>query len=355
MSRYYLPIPVLSGDRLTLNVTGISSEGDVDPSGIRFHLNAIDPHTYQPRFSTTFDHSAASDLYRHIGAISAVRDKAAASVGRIVEVGDDGVPAALLEAIRGDSKAIETIIVDNLEVVKKVIQHRLNEAEVVGLAYRQEQLAEFQRLLFDPAHFDSARQTAARTGPEQVWQSFFEQNPWVFGSGLTYVYTSSLDKRKLEQITTGADIAHAGKRVDALLKTRGFVSSLCFVEIKHHQTPLTHHTQYRPSVWRASDELTGAIAQVQKTVDLAIRTIGRKLEPVDESGFPTGERLFAFRPRSFVVAGTLSEFVDDHRNVNEERFASFELFRRSLSGTEVVTFDELLARVDLSLSNPATN
>ena len=47
----------------------------------------------------------------------------------------------------------------------------------------------------------------------------------------------------LEQVTTGYSFAQSGKRTDALLKTRGYISSLCFVEIKTHTTPLLHNKE----------------------------------------------------------------------------------------------------------------
>ena len=64
----------------------------------------------------------------------------------------------------------------------------------------------------------------------------------------------------------GHDLTAAGKRADAIMKTRGIISSLCFVEIKRHDTPLLGATQYRPDVWPPSAELVGGVSQVQTTV-----------------------------------------------------------------------------------------
>ncbi len=60
----------------------------------------------------------------------------------------------------------------------------------------------------------------------------------------------------------------------------------------------------------------------------------------DDAGSPTGESVFLYQPRSFLVIGSLSEFHTVH-GVNEEKYSSFELFRRDLKSPEVVTFDEL--------------
>jgi len=187
-----------------------------------------------------------------------------------------------------------------------------------------------------------------------VWQAFFERNPWIFGYGLFYVFTSNLEERKLEQMVAGSSIEGAGKRVDALLKTRGRISSLCFAEIKTHATDLLEKKSkpYRPEVWAPSTHLTGAIAQIQKTVYLAEGQIGRRLSPRDRDGNPTGESAFLIRPRSVVVIGNLSEFTTD-QGVNEPKYASFELFRRQLVSPEIITFDELLERARFIVESAA--
>jgi hypothetical protein len=72
-------------------------------------------------------------------------------------------------------------------------------------------------------------------------------------------------------------VATRGKRVDALMKTRGVISSLCFVEIKTHATPLLAASAYRAGCWAAHSELSGAIAQVQGSVASAMDSLRGKL------------------------------------------------------------------------------
>ncbi|MGZ5095993.1 MAG: Shedu immune nuclease family protein, partial [Burkholderiales bacterium] len=138
-------------------------------------------------------------------------------------------------------------------------------------------------------------------------------------------------------------ISAPGKRVDALLRTRGVISSLCFVEIKTHRTDLLQEEPYRSGCWAASGELIGGIAQVQGSVALATETIRTKLTLDDELGKPTGEEAFNYVPKSFLVIGSLGEFVAEH-GVNQNRYRSFELFRRNTVNPEIITFDELYER-----------
>jgi hypothetical protein len=75
----------------------------------------------------------------------------------------------------------------------------------------------------------------------------------------------------------------------------------------------------------------------------AIEEIGRKITLNDAAGNPTGETLFNVEPRSFLVIGSLDEFVAEH-GINETKFRSFEMYRRNTRRPEILTFDELLHR-----------
>jgi Domain of unknown function (DUF4263) len=201
-------------------------------------------------------------------------------------------------------------------------------------------LEKFESLVSDYEHF-AEEQRRLSTTPEGVWQQFCEANTWIFGYGLSFQFLSSLNMRKLEVVVRGADVTGTGK--DALMKTRGLISSLCFVEIKRHDKALLSEQQHRPGVWGPSQYLSNAVSQVQATVHDAVERIGRKLVPNDEFGDPTGEVLFNIQPRSCLIVGSLSELQADRR-IKENKVRSFELYRRNTVRPEIVTFDELLER-----------
>ena len=127
------------------------------------------------------------------------------------------------------------------------------------------------------------------------------------------------------------------------MKTRGLIASLCFIEIKTHDAKLLASAPYRAGCWAPSDELVGAVAQVQGTVYGAVQQIGAKFVGQDKNGAPTGEEAFNYQPRSFLVIGNLSEFMGEH-GVNAEQYRSFELYRRNTAWPEIITFDELYER-----------
>lgn len=248
----------------------------------------------------------------------------------------------VLREIVLDEGQARQLFAKNPDVFLELAQSEEVTRDVVALGYRRKQLAHFEKLLSDADFFEGEKQRL-KCRPEDVWQKFFEANTWIFGYGLAYQFLSALDDQKLEQIVQGYDVTGPGKRSDGLMKTHGLIGSLCFVEIKRHDTDLLAKSEYRSGVWAPSVELTSGTAQVQGTVQAAIEKIGQRMSPTSNGGDPTGEDLFNIEPRSFLVIGTLDEFYADH-GVNVSKFRSFELYRRNTSRPEIVTFDELLKR-----------
>ena len=231
---------------------------------------------------------------------------------------------------------------DNEELFAEVLKSEITKQDVVAVGYRKRQLQAFKRLLEDADYFSEVKERKHCT-TEAVWQQYFEKNHWIFGYGLSYIPLSGLSDKKLEQVVHGYTVVDHGKRVDALLRTRGVISSLCFVEIKTHKTELLQSRPYRVGCWAPSDELAGGVSQVQGAVAAAAETIRTKLSLNDDLGNPTGEEAFNYLPKSFLVVGSLEQFVGEH-GVNQERYRSFELFRRNTSSPEIITFDELYER-----------
>ncbi len=266
------------------------------------------------------------------------------------------IPLKGKENIKLDDKFVEELVLtreqviklvsENQELISEIIDSEITPQDLSHLNHRKKQVEKFAKLLSNPEYFENERiALGTNKGKESVWQKFFEDNTWIFGYGLNYVFNSPLQNQKLEQVVSGYDFNNSGKRIDALMKTRGIINSFCFGEIKIHDTSLLKQVKdpYRGECWAVSDELSGAIAQTQKTVQKAIKDLATKVELKDEGGNPTGEHLFLYQPKSFIVIGSLSEFKTAN-GINEDKFSSFELFRQSLFNPEIITFDELYER-----------
>jgi hypothetical protein len=239
------------------------------------------------------------------------------------------------------------------ELIRELVRNgHLSGSDLVNIAYRKEQLQVFEELISDKEAIARYREKyqIRVPGDEAAWQHFFEANTWIFGYGLNYIFNAPLDGKTLQQPIRGHDVGGAGKIVDGLLKSIGAISSICLAEIKTPNTHLMASGDYRIECWRASGELSGAIAQSHKEVQKAIENLPIEWRPFDVEGDPTGELVYTYKPRSVLVAGLLSEFIAPN-GPNKEKFASFELLRKNTIAPEIITFDELLARAQFIVSN----
>ena len=236
----------------------------------------------------------------------------------------------------------KTILAENQNLFAEALKSEVTTEDLIAVGFRKKQLSVYKNLLNDQSYFDDIKQKK-NCSKEALWQKYFEKNPWVFGYGLGYIFLSALDDKKLEQVVQGHSVDSYGKRVDALMKTKGIISNLCFIEIKTHSTELLESKPYRSGCWAPSKELAGAIAQVQGTVASAVEKLSSKINPSDSEGNPTGEEIYNYQPKSYLVIGSMGEFVSEH-GVNKDKLRSFELLRRNTSNPEIITFDELYER-----------
>ena len=269
---------------------------------------------------------------------------------KLLNLSDSGsinMKDAELQKLLLDKDKVMAMFHADAKAVAEFARNEITSEDIIALGYRKKQLENFKKLL-DPIKMASTIKQRNANGEEKVWQDFFEKNPWIFGYGLNYVFSSNLDEKKLEIPVKGNDLRGPGKIIDALLKSLGAINSLCYVEIKKASTPLLSQKTsiskpYRPACWPVSTEVSGGVTQIQNTVELAIEQLGRKLDVKDKLGNPTGETVFNFRPKSFLLIGKLDQFVAEH-GINEDKFRSFELYRRNLTTPEIITFDELYVR-----------
>lgn len=256
-------------------------------------------------------------------------------------VNDSELEDVLAQVLVNGARA-QKLLAEHPDILAQIAQSPTLKTDLIAVGFRRAQLERFEDMLRDEGL------------SERQWQAFFEENTWIFGYGLSYQFLASLDHAKLEQVVAGSNVGVPGKRVDALMKTRGRISSLCFIEIKKPTTKLLAQVldPYRPGVWAPSAELAGGIAQTQTTVHGAMNTLGGEWTRANHLGEKTGEVLYNFEPRSILIAGRLSEF-EDNGAVNEQKIRSFELCRRNTWRPEILTFDELLERARFIVEHAA--
>lgn len=271
-------------------------------------------------------------------------DSIAVEGAQTVRIDDD-----VLRDIFSDPEALQRVYRSDENRIRGLIEQDETARDVIALEARRAAVAEFRRLLDDDAYFDGQAEQAH--GPESVWQRFFEANPWVFGHSLGSILLTSWDESKLEQVIVGSSIVGAGKRSDAVLQTTGRIRSMVLAEIKTHRTDLLASREYRSGCWAPSPELIGAVAQVHGTVHRAVEHIGERIATVADDGSEIpGQFTYLVRPRSYLVVGNLEQLIGEGGGDHVDKVRSFELYRRQLVEPEIITFDELLARAEWSVS-----
>lgn len=234
-----------------------------------------------------------------------------------------------------------------IDIFSRKYGTNVSDKDISLLQNRRSRLDQFNKLLTDIIFFEKEKKNLGENKRnEDVWQAFFEANQWIFGYGLQLVACESLDDRKLEQTVVGHDIFDgSGKRIDALLKTKGNISKILFCEIKTHLPDLLIEEYNRPGVYVPGKELRGAVAQIQKTIHKVTLKLQENCHrPTEKNGDPTGEELLFVKPRGIVVIGKLDDFKIEN-GINYEKLSSFELYRQQVNGIEILTFDELYERV----------
>ncbi|MGA9494995.1 MAG: Shedu immune nuclease family protein [Terriglobales bacterium] len=206
----------------------------------------------------------------------------------------------------------------------------LSHEDVNQLLRRKEKLSEFEDGL--EKHRDE----------EAWWQKFFEQNKWIFGYGLNY---QILRQEQSQPYYGGAGVdGRGGRKGDYLHSTQGDINFTVLVEIKTPNTRLLQGGKpMRSGAWSLSKALTDSISQVEADIDKWASSGSRETDNQDSL-----ERrgVFTVQPKGIVVLGSLTE-VKDIRDKRE----TFQRFRQSIHGIDVITFDELRERAKFIVRN----
>ncbi len=187
---------------------------------------------------------------------------------------------------------------------------------------RKKVISEFEESLFD------------ETKNENYWQTFFMENPWIFGYGLRYQFLNILGDRPYVGGKTFEN--KEGRESDFLLHTVAEVKSTVLVEIKTPATKLLEEKKYRNRTYKLEGEFIGAISQIQlacKTWEIEGSRDINNIRSLED------RKIYTYEPKGILVIGNTKALEDDI-----DRYHTFETFRQKLHNPEVITFDELLER-----------
>lgn len=232
----------------------------------------------------------------------------------------------IIEALRDRDKISIKNLIKQLSSIDGV---NLSNEDISQVLRRKEKLIEFTNALID------------KSDNENWWQLFFEENKWIFGYGLNYHILNN----EQSQPHYGGDTVDGkgGQKGDYLTSTIGGLRFTVLVEIKTPKTLLLQGLkEIRNGAWSLSKDLTDAISQIQANIQTWDKEGSEENDNRDRF---EKENIFTVKPKGIIVIGSLKEFEN-----NRHKRETFQRFRRSIFGIDILTFDELYERAKFIVS-----
>jgi antiviral defense system Shedu protein SduA len=180
---------------------------------------------------------------------------------------------------------------------------------------------------------DEFQKNLTQQKDENWWQGFFEKNPWIFGYGLNYKFSTTVQTQP--QYGGVAVTGKGMQKGDTLQKTEAEIKFTVLVEIKKPNTQLLGNKPYRNGAWELGGELTGGVSQMQANC----RTWEKEGSQTAENAETLlQEKIFTVQPKGILVIGHTNQLSQIPKRT------TFELFRRNTVNPEILTFDELYER-----------
>jgi hypothetical protein len=233
----------------------------------------------------------------------------------------------IVSAMHGRDTASIISIIKQLSSIPGV---SLSQDDLNIVIKRRERLEEFKKALTD------------HDADENWWQVFFEQNKWIFGYGLNY----QILRQEQSQAHYGGEKINGkgGQKGDYLTSTLGDINFTVLVEIKTPKAPLLQgSSEIRNGAWSLSKNLTDSISQIEANMYTWEK---HGSEQPDNRDKLEKENIFTVQPKGIIVIGSLSELASER-----DKRETFQRFRKSIHGIDIITFDELYRRASFIVEN----
>lgn len=165
----------------------------------------------------------------------------------------------------------------------------------------------------------------------KYWQPFFKNNAWI----LSQIFNAPFMIMKDCNYVGGKSLNNKHGKVTDFIYQNKISKNISLIEIKNPSVPLTQKTGYRADIYSASQDLSGAIAQLLIQKDELYKEYAN-LRLHTDSNFE------ALNIRCVLLVGNYSKLSKYEKKC-------FEIYRNELRSIEIICFDELLAKINLML------
>lgn len=167
---------------------------------------------------------------------------------------------------------------------------------------------------------------------EEFWQKLFKSNAWI----LAQVFSQPMFIFKDKAYVGGKSFDNQGGQLVDFMYKNNLTENAALIEIKTPATKLLSN-QYRDNVYSVSGDLSGSINQILSyKEDLQIN--------IDNLNRGSKQKLHPFNPKCILIIGSF-----EMEKLNAVQHKSFEIFRSNLKSLEILTFDELFGKIELSI------
>lgn len=188
--------------------------------------------------------------------------------------------------------------------------HFIETKEKIDRVYMEDVIEKFKKLM------------TASNDNEEDWQQFFTSYAWI----LTHLFPYQVIFKKDKAYVGGKTVDNSEGRIVDFLFQNDLKDNSALLEIKTHKKALLKTKAYRePSVFSISEELSGGINQCLDQKDIFIKEMSKD-EP-------------SYDPKCILVIGNKSLLTEKQKKC-------FELYRANQKNVDLVTFDELLNKLE---------
>lgn len=166
---------------------------------------------------------------------------------------------------------------------------------------------------------------------ENFWQKEFESNPHI----LSVAIPNMLQIISGQTYMGGKRIDNKGSSIADFVYKKG-IDNVCIIEIKTPLTKIVENNKYRDNVYAPSQELIASIVQVKRQKD----SFMKNYNAIWRESYEEGKKFKAFDPKCYLIIGNTSD-------LNTKQLESFNLFRNELRTVEIITYDELLSKMEI--------
>ena len=172
--------------------------------------------------------------------------------------------------------------------------------------------------------------TADSDATEKKWQEFLNKHNWIF----SHIFSFPIILFQDEAYVGGKNLSNKNGKLNDFLVKNNLTENVAFIEIKTHKTELVKKGKpYRGlDVYGLSDDLSGGISQVLNQRDNFQKHYS-VIKMESEEPFET------YNSKCVVLMGEI-------KKLDKKQLRSFELVRSNSKDVEILTFDELLDRIE---------